>query len=214
MYKILSWGELNELSLDQLKTEYDKLTKVYARRMYEMNKQYGSIYTDLYGERMTASQLKNEFLQSNDRYEIDRYINAYQMLAAAFGGQSGITNKQINVKINFAKALYPHAKDTKEAVAKLSKENKVAQKLNKLGYDSIAFDDMSDLVNQFIMMQPSMKYGYSSLGKKAHEFNSRSEYREWLIDHINRWANKELREKNLASMQELSDQMEGIWEDD
>lgn len=102
--KILSVDELREMSLNQVKQEYVKLTKLYSRRMYEREKEDKELFEVIYGKRLTQGQMYKEFLKDVDAdlAEKNQFIKAYQNLAQKMGGASGISKKAVGQLVDVA----------------------------------------------------------------------------------------------------------------
>lgn len=102
--KILSVDELREMSLNQVKQEYVKLTKLYSRRMYEREKEDKELFEVIYGKRLTQGQMYKEFLKDVDAdlAEKNQFIKAYQNLAQKMGGATGISKKAVGQLVDVA----------------------------------------------------------------------------------------------------------------
>lgn len=184
MYKVLDLRELRELSLAELKTEYDKLTKVYARRMYEMQKKHGEVFDALYGERKTASELAKDFLDA-EMAERSRYMMAYQNLAEKYQGQAAFTEKQVQAKIKFAQQSFP-GRSIIDAIKSTYKEGRAAKRLQETlksqGYN-IDVSNMSDLIKLYESRDPYVDASVLAR-KEKKEFASEGDFYDYLIDQI------------------------------
>lgn len=186
MYRVLDLRELRELSLAELKTEYDKLTKVYARRMYEMQKKHGEVFEALYGERKTASELAKDFLDA-DMAERSRYMMAYQSLAEKYQGQAAFTEKQVQAKIKFAQQSFP-GQNILRAIKNTYREGKQAQrlqaKLTEKGFNANVFDmNMSDLIKLYMSVDPYVDASVLAKEEKTN-YASEGDFYEALLDRI------------------------------
>ena len=190
MYKVLSISELRELTLNELKTEYNKLSKLYARRMYEREKEDREAFAAVYGERLTLTEIKDKFLKDAENAEYNQYLRAYQELAESYGGKYGLSKKQMAAKISFAQERYPGL-SVKKAFELMNRESKLTSSLQgtleEMGFGNM--DDISDLTMALIEVDPTNLLSTTELARKEHEFSSRAEYRIWLMDQI---------EKNLS----------------
>ncbi len=193
MYKVLSISELRELSLDELKTEYERLSRVYARRMYELNKNYGETFNDLYGERLTEKEIADKFLNDAYQQEYDRYLRAYENLAYKYGGDDAFTSKQINAKIGFAQKKFPGL-SVKDAVKAAVREGQLSKEVKRgyaeLGWDDLDTDDISDLTRRLTAVDP-MANASELARKERDEFNSAGEYRVYLLEELKKHLEEE-----------------------
>ena len=194
MLKIYTIQELSTLSLKEIKDIYSQLARAYAKRLYARSKETNKeLFNALYGDRLTAKEMEKEFLakEENEKW---RYINAYDNMVNTYG-REGFTSKAQVARISFAQMRYPHVSAAK-AVNLLNRETKVAKsgklidELNKMGYQA-NLDDISDLVQLYVQLDPMDSESFSSLGVREHNFSSEAEFRTWLLEELEKFVQEE-----------------------